>query len=281
MSFEDIITVLPENYKQQGFNINPFINRAQNLAGNHPVIINTIHSLNVLGIELHSFTRNHLMHLYEEENLPFYVKIVVTFWWGGLNHAYQAPRFYSQDNLDRIQNFSEDLNLRLKELKEEEDTENFVQLFGKFYNDFKLNEGPFNMAGINTSFFTKIFQFFFCVNPPASNSQFTPIIADKWSKIAVLCDMIDQGFNWQEVFNIPGKIQNGPGFVGNNAQEYESYWSFVVHFNDRVHQLGQQEIFISACQLEGLLFGWGRDNQNPQNPRFHYQQCLIAHFGRQ
>ena len=131
----------------------------------------------------------------------------------------------------------------------------------------------YKLNGINSSFFTKIFEFYFQANLEGENA-FEPIIADKWTKIAVLADMIDKKFDWESVFARPKKSNMKiVQFGGGTELEFDKYMIFNNYVKSR-----SIELKISVFQLEEIMFGHGRDIKNKQNPRNIAYRIIETYF---
>lgn len=259
--FEQII----ENnkaYNQQGFSISSFTTKAFNLSNGHNSILKSIDYLNTHYPQL-LIGRNELLAIWSNASIPVYTKILITFWWGNLSHKDQAPIFYKKQNLDKLQLISEELNLDLIEINN--DNNNFISNLENIYNSLKFNNGKYKLSGINTAFFTKILQFGI-LNP------IQPIIADKWSIRAILADMIDQNYDYQSVFRInhPPEGNLKVSFKGSTQNEFEKYFKMLEYFNLRCIQLQ-----ITPLQLEEIMFGFGDAMHIPTNPRVIAQNIII------
>ena len=259
--FEQII----ENnkaYNQQGFSISSFTTKAFNLSNGHNTILNSIDYLNTHYPQL-LIGRNELLAIWSNASIPVYTKILITFWWGNLSHKDQAPIFYNKQNLDKLQYFSEELNLELIEINNPNN--NFNGLLQNIYNSHKLNNGKYKLSGINTAFFTKILQF-------GISNPIQPLIADKWSIRAILADMIDQNYDYQSIFRIyhPSEGNLKVSFKGSTQNEFEKYYRMLEYFNSRCVQLQ-----ITPLQLEEIMFGFGDAMHIPNNPRVIAQNIIM------
>ena len=180
-----------------------------------------------------------------------------------MSHKDQAPIFYNKQNLDKLQYFSEELNLELIEINNPNN--NFNGLLQNIYNSHKLNNGKYKLSGINTAFFTKILQF-------GISNPIQPLIADKWSIRAILADMIDQNYDYQSVFRInhPPEGNLKVSFKGSTQNEFEKYFKMLEYFNLRCIQLQ-----ITPLQLEEIMFGFGDAMHIPNNPRVIAQNIIM------
>ena len=280
--FEQICEMGP-HYQQAGFSIRQFYNKANSFAPDHEVIEAVNRTIALLNINLDQFDRYNLLTIWRNPEVPINSKLLLTFWWGGLNHAYQAPGFYAHNNLDRILNNSENLMGSLGNLLNQNNQYLFIEQLGSLYNNLKNNEGTFHMNKIGTSFFTKILQFYFTANQPIGWNGITPIIADKWSMKAVFADMISTNYlYWNQVFSVPVLLPNNKSqlfFANNNNNEYNSYRLFIQYFNNRVLEMRNNYNDLTPFRLEEIAFGWGRDLHNAQNPRNIAENILRHRFG--
>jgi len=252
--FESIVNNLP---RQTVFNLNPFIARANSLMPNNKIVNNTIAFVPFADRE--NFNRIDLLKIWKNNIVPMSSKILFTFWWGGISHQFQAPLFYTTPNFKKLLDLEEGLQTNLNKIV---GTNFDEESFKAIYYNFKRPNGLYKLNGINSSFFTKIFEFYFQANREGENA-FEPIIADKWTKIAVLADMIDTKFKWESVFTRP-QINNMKivQFAGGIALEFDKYMIFNNYIKKR-----SRELKIPVFQLEELMFGQGRDIMNEQNPR--------------
>jgi hypothetical protein len=267
----NILNIHSENYLQQSFKLHSFVNKAKSLGNNHIVILNTLKYLNENNID--SIDRKILLSAYSINELPFYSKIILTFWWGGLSHQYQAPKFYKTDNLEKIYKFSDQLETNLFRLTKLETIE-FKDSLETIFNGFYLKDGSYKMEGISISYFTKIFQFFFqsSIELLKKNKNPLPIIADKWSMRSILALMISEKKDFTSIFNHPiinNKEEIVLDFKNKGINIFESYWRFITFFDRIVSELNKEENFenISSFRLEEILFGKARNMSNLNNPR--------------
>lgn len=254
------------NYNQQGFSLSPFVNKALELAPNNEALQK---SKKLIQKNINNFNRNHLVEIYQNEKIPLNQKILITFWWGGISHQFQAPKFYTEENLKKLDTIYKKLEGDLNYILKSKNIDSYHNKLRDTYYNLKLNNGNYKLSGINTSFFTKIFQFYFQAfgqNSELVQNHF-PIIADKWSKKAVLADII----NTNAVNNI---FQNNGNFKGSLNNDYESYFNFIVYFSNRVNALKKIYLNLNQFRLEEISFGWPRDIMNPLNPRFIANQII-------
>lgn len=270
--------ILNSNYgKPQGaFSIITHFRKANQLAVDHPVIIKIQKELsNVSFID-----RDLLLNKYNNVEISFSTKILLAFWWGGLSHQYQAPLFYKEDNLDKIQNFSEDLEIDLRHSINLDEHKFKVSLSAIFKS---LYDGNYKMDGIKISYFTKIFQFFFKEAYDKGLINVLPIIADKWSMRAGFAMMLEDGFDYKTVFREP-RIESAKNieinFSGSNMNVFDSYWGFAKYFTEKAYALNEANpsMDFNPFKLEEILFGRGRDWNNVNNPRRVYSEFILSKF---
>lgn len=268
------------NYQQQNFNLSPFIQRAHDLLGENQHIAEAMAIINNYDIE--HFSRNNLIGIWNNKEVSFFSKIIITFWWGGLSHLFQAPQFYTNNNFMIMEDFMENLENDLNDCIHSENIYHYSTSLGNIYSSFKGTNGNVNyhMNGINTSFFTKILQFYFYTNNHNHNFPI-PIIADKWTMRSVMADMIFTQFNWQNVFRQPvfAEAYNSISikFLGNNEIEFEKYWNFISYVHNRINELLGFDN-LNAFILEEYIFGWRNDMQNIMNPRNIATNIIRNHF---
>lgn len=270
--------ILLSNYDipQDDFSIMPYLARANDLAGDHPLITNIQNELN----NVNAIDRNLLLNIYNNNKISFSTKILLTFWWGGLSHQYQAPLFYRKDNLDRIQHFSKALESDLRN-SINSDEQKFKNSLGAIFNSFF--SGDYKMNGISLSYFSKIFQFFFYEAYKKGQINILPIIADKWSMRAGFAMMLEDDFDYNTVFKNPKvKCERNIGinFLGSNSNAFDSYWKFVKYFTKKAHALNEAnpDMDLNPFKLEEILFGKGRDWNNANNPRRIYSKFIFFNF---
>ena len=257
--FDTCINLHYQNYSQRGFSIIPYINRATNLSNNHRIIEVAVLELKELNFDFYNFNRLNLLKIWNDKSISFSTKILVTFWWGGLSHQFQAPKFYTVNNLMQLDKISKSLQQSLTKLMNFNDGENFKNIY------VNLKDGEFKLSGIGSPFFTKIFQFYFECNPIPIH----PIIADQWSMKSVLAEMITQENNeWKNIFKVSSNKNKLYVNFNQNGNEFEKYKIFNVFFNARLSELKNTYPELTAIRLEEILFGWARDINNPNNPRY-------------
>lgn len=283
--FEKILDILkyPE-YKQNGFNLEPYKTTAIKRARNHNIIKKTISDIEKNNISLKSFDRITLVDIWKSETFLFSSKIIITFWWGGLSHNNQAPLFYRDDNLNGLKLTSEILEQYFKNINTSKTKDEFVAQLRKIYQALKfknkkIENHVIKINGINTSFFTKLFQFYFYTNPSKIGKNFLPIIADKWSKIAVLTDMMNNGYDYSSVFYIRNnKNELDVSFKhANTDKEYDVYMLFLDYYNQRVENMKMIDRYcnLDAFTLEEYIFGEGRKMYDTNNPRRIFIDSII------
>jgi hypothetical protein len=252
------------NYHQNAFTVNAFANKARQLCGDHRVVVDSLNYLE-LNCPDNMINRHILNLLWQNVEVPVYVKIMITFWWGNLSHKNQAPLFYRKGNLDKMLGFEVDLKKDLATINAIEREDQFEMEFAKLYNNFKYGAGKYKIQGINTAFFTKIFQFGIVFNPQ-------PIIADKWSMRAILADMISEEFNYNQIFKISGDCPKSlkVSFTGSEQSEWGNYFKMINYFKVRC-----TELQVDPLYLEGVMFGFGNAMLSSDNPRVIAQNILI------
>ena len=158
------------------------------------------------------------------------------------------------------------------------DEGSFNKSFGIIYE--KLSKGKYKINGINTSFFTKIFQFYFESNPIRLIDFPHPIIADQWSLKAIYAEMISQNYDGNEIFKTSFLNGNNKLYVNfrPDRNEFDSYLKFIQFFNCRVNDLRKSYHNLTPFRLEEILFGWARDLNNPENPRFIAENIIRNHL---
>ncbi|WP_304142252.1 hypothetical protein [Mesoflavibacter zeaxanthinifaciens] len=283
--FENILDILKyPDYKQKAFNIDPYKTTAIKRAGNHDIIKSTISDIENNNISLKSFDRIRLVDIWKSETFSFSSKIIVTFWWGGLSHNNQAPLFYKSDNLNSLKLTSEILEQYFKNINTSKTKDELVAQLKDIYQALKfknkkIDNHVIKISGINTSFFTKLFQFYFYTNPSEISNRFLPIIADKWSRIAVLADMMNNGYNYSSVFNIRNnKNELDVSFKhANTVKEYDVYILFLDYYNQRVENIKMINRYcnLDAFTLEEYIFGEGRKMYDTNNPRRIFTDSII------
>ncbi len=88
------------NYQQGCFSIDQFRNKAVNLAGANPLIVNAIAQIGgIPRFNFQCFDRVQLIAIWNNPQVSFETKVLLTFWWGGISHQFQAPKFYTAVNL--------------------------------------------------------------------------------------------------------------------------------------------------------------------------------------
>lgn len=274
----DILNLNKENPAQKPFSLDAFISRAKYFAKDHPLIIDTLKFLPASN----KLDRILLLNIYSNNEIPFHVKMVMTFWWGGLSHQYQAPIFYQRNNLDKILAFSGALEADLKD-SIDSDQKKFKESLGLIFNSF--DHGDYKISGINYSYFTKILQFYFQLPFQKKQISYLPLIADKWSMRAVFAMMLEDGYDLTNVFSKPKITLDSDikiNFKYSSGGVFNSYWYFIQYFTEKVLTLkGENNLGdLTPFRMEEILFGVGRDWKNGNNPRRIYTDYIVAIFPR-
>jgi hypothetical protein len=270
--FENIVSILNGNYRQGGFSLGSLIATAQNRANAHIVIQKALQEVNEQKLDIDNFSRYDLVDAYKKTNFSSSTVVLLTFWWGGMSHNNQAPIFYTQENLDKLNNFAHTLFQELKALYKAGNLEEYRDQLHIIYNKLKIAE--YKLAGIDTAFLTKVLQFSCEAYNVKSDKYPFPIIADKWSKKAVYADLI--ALNKHQIKNgiFRDTLSNvlEPKFRGTAPTEFDKYWMFMEYFYRRVQELrNDYKVNVTPFDLESIIFGWAKDMANPENPR------VIAH----
>ncbi len=244
-------------YRQGCFNVMPFINRALDLTGNHFLINQTRDDVGIPALS--QFDRYQLLEIWMDEHHSFVSKVLLTMWWGGLSHVYQAPHFYI--NMDELQRR---LNA-LEKVLQDTDPDNLTDLYNS------LSAGDLHLTGINTSFFTKIVEFYFhSRNLLNKQNLIVPIICDKWSRRALWFELVDESEEQirKEIF--ANDNTENLRLRNRNGSSAESYNLFYQYFNKRVDHLQHDFPGLTAFDLETYIFGWRGNANQAQNPRLYY-----------
>ncbi len=253
------------NYEQESFSLQRFVNKAIAILPNNNLIMEAQTQLQQMDANL-NISRPQLVQLWANVNIPFYVKIIITFWWGGLSDQHQAPKFYTEKNFQKLHV----LNALFKEEFDDvnNDLENFQENLKNLYNKFKF--GDFKLFGIDTPFFTKLLQF-------GISNPIQPIIFDHWSSNAIFAELLDGNLETQLIFRNPKFDERNIAEVklrGSAKTEFNKYWYILTFFNNRCHELE-----INPLRMEEIMFGWGRDYDNPENPRVIANNIIRNHLG--
>jgi hypothetical protein len=251
---------------QQGFNLVPFINTADKLLPNNQSYLQLkgeiLDAFPLEGPQLHDFTRVHLLS-YWEGDYTFGSKMLLTLWWGGLSHQFQAPKFYTESNFSHFVQIGEPA------------ADSIIDLYKYFEN---IKEG---FDGVGYRYFTKFMQFLTKVR-----GIDTPqcVIADQWSMKAVIAYLIQsKDFNRLNQIFTPltydqenNRIKN-PDFRSIRRSKSIAYLMFLEIFKEILEQAKQiaGNLNLDLYDVEEKLFGWGHDIDNQRNPRNYYHQIII------
>lgn len=277
--FEQILKKHYVRYRQDGFSITSFIRKAQDLAGEHPVVVRALKELPSICQDPENFDRNQLRRAYELEAVSASSAILFTFWWGGLNHQFNAPKLYQPSVLDKLDQMANLVLADLLQLSSTYEVNECKEKLSQLYQRFKHPVGEYKLAGINTSFFTKIFQFGTVCYGLDEDKVPVPIIADKWTMLGVYADMVNVGVDPSKrdpIFN-PPNAQGNITFRGGAASEFERYWRFLTYVHKRVQRLRKSIPKLKTARMEELMFGWPRDIENPDNPRHIAREIINTH----
>jgi hypothetical protein len=277
--FESILEQLNGDYVQSGFSLKSFITTAKERSNEHIVIKNSIKEINQSNFNVENFNRNDLVQAYRNAELSSSTIFLLTFWWGHMSHRTQAPKFYTQDNLDKLNEIAPYLNRDLKVLYNAGMLEAYKDQLSNIYKKLKVSE--YKLAGINTAFFTKILQFSYEAYSKKPDRYPFPIIADKWTKKAIYADLINLNEHQlkEKIFRKGLSNALEPIFKGSPNSEFDKYWLFINYFFDRTNQLRKNDkTLVTPFELEGIIFGWARDMSNPENPRVIAHKIIAQYF---
>jgi hypothetical protein len=69
-----------------------------------------------------------------------------------------------------------------------------------------------------------------------------------------------------------------PAFRRHHGSTFQSYLAFLDVFNNIVQELNalnpENAPELNSHQIEGMLFGWGNDLSNQQNPRYTINEII-------
>jgi len=250
------------NCVQPGFSLTPFINKANGLLPKNELIqisaskVSEYNNGNII-------SRKDLSQIWTEDKTPLFAKIIITFWWGGISHQFQAPLFYTTENLIRLANINDNFNTDLININNAQKIDIFKSKLKDIYDNLKF--GNYHLSGINTAFFTKLLQF-------GISNTIQPIIVDRWSANAIIAELIDSNQEFSDILKDPKLDKNNIAITqlgGNNMTEFNNYWNLISYFSSVCNKIG-----IDPLTMECIMFGWGRDNNNPNNPRVIANQII-------
>ena len=176
--------------------------------------------------------KSELLETWKDATISFAARCLVTLWWGHPSRFY-LQRVYSRQNFEILR--SPDVEEAFKALSAEENLEKFKLHLERLFVNFRP-QGRFHLDGVNVSFFTKFFHFWFAAHTPQSNPEYLPVIADDIMRLAVFAEMMDRGENVEEIFNTRDASLN-------------TYVPFVDKFNALA-----KEFRISPFEMEDILF---------------------------
>lgn len=268
-----------KNFEQKEFSLKRYFVKAKSLAGNHSVIKNALQVLENCGIE-ECLDRKKLISIYTNHSIEFSSKIIITFWWGGVSNLHQAPKFYTEDNLNKLSQISWPLEKDLNSLvltSEKNEYDNRMQML---YYNFKAN-GNYKLFGIDKAFFTKVFQFYSQAFDKNKQRDYYPIIADQWIMKGILAEMISIGYDWGNVFRPPKLNKKGNvilNFTGSSNTEYFRYKEICQFLTSSRIKYTNEYPDLTEFKMEEIIFGWGADNANPNNPRVIAKKLIKGYF---
>lgn len=250
------------NYNQGGFNLMPFVNRARNLTHNSLIIEQAVDYLGAGALQ--NFDRYQLLQIWQNTNCPFVFKLLLTFWWGGISHAYNAPNFYADNQMNELEVKAANLEQALVNVVDD----NLADVHRR------LTKGDLHFNGINTSFITKIYQFYFhSKNNIQKQNNIVPIICDKWTKRAVYWELTDLGQLELRQTIFANEILNNLKLNGFQGDDFPSYYLFFRFVNDRKTVLKEIYPQLNIFDLETYIFGWSNNVHIPLvNPRNYGNQ---------
>ena len=225
-----------------GYNVFNQINRAVLASDNHETVLLAQNELNRFpGIDLQHFTREMLRDVWRSD-CRITTKYLATLWWGGV-HFGIFNRAYSHQNVDRIREISEDLEVQLNELSNElyarDRSHRLPDVFMQMYHPYGFLKVPF----VGIAFFTKVLQFHVAAHQ-RDDQTLLPIIADKWMMKAMYCEMTDAAdFELRDtIFFVSPR-----GIALHGVPE--SYILYTEWYNNRCHLFN-----VSPWEMEGRLF---------------------------
>lgn len=201
------------------------------------LVIQTVDSVGKNCKENGIIRKSELLSIWRDPKAPFASKCLATLWWGKPYYT-QRKRVYSESNLQKLQDGK--LEKELSRLHEEANLTSFKHGLEDVFRRLSRG-GDLHMDGINTSFFTKFFHFYFTANPPKADPSYLPVIADSIMLSAVFSEIWNRGESVEEVFRT-------------RAATLCSYVAYTDRFNTYANDLG-----IAPFTLEDILFNGARN----------------------
>lgn len=233
------------------------IERTQNSVGaDNELVHSTIDAVNKYTGTKEVIRKSELLKLWKSGE-PFASKCLATIWWGHPD-ARESKNIYSEENLEKLQDTC--IETEFNHLHKEEDIDKFEHGLKTLFQKFERG-GDYHLDYINTSFFTKLFHFYFEAFPPASGDNLKPIVADKWMKHAMYAEMMDEGnSSRKKVFDViyPGK-ECSIDFHYSKGTAANSYIDFLRFFNCKVESFKKKYPNLTAFILEDIIFNHSKD----------------------
>lgn len=243
---------LPQINNLPGYPIANRIEQAIRFSHRHATVIRAADDVSRVCNDLNLFSSNHLLLVWGDNHITITSKIFATLWWGNIGR--NASKVFSPQTIASLETNANDIQNALETISAETDFTHVKNNLQLLFTDF-CRGGIFHIEGVDVSFFTKFFHFWFQTHPLASNPQFLPIICDSYLRQAVYADMVEEGiFTRADIFKIDQF--NGIWLRGNL---FNSYWEYISYFNRRAVDLDvspfelEQRCFTDAAKREAAV----------------------------
>lgn len=195
--------------------------------------------------------KSELLSIWQNETTSFAAKCLITLWWGHPSR-FVYDRVYSTDNMDILSN--PDLEAAFLSVTNAQTLQEAFDNLKALYNNFERN-GEFSLDGVDVSFFTKFFHFYFVSHPIAAMPDYLPVIADSHMIDAVYAEMVDNDEE-ERCHLFRTRVGNKPcaSFRTHNGSTADSYIGFANYYNAKVDILKQEFPDITPFLLEDILF---------------------------
>lgn len=229
--------------------------RLQTYLENNEAAVNYVYLKNIKSdiektdVSLCSLSKKSVISVWNSKEVSNATKFLLTFLWGGIRPSNLSALLKDKSFSQKMTNIVKDMEDILL-LGECEFYNKVADLYDKTID---TNNNNYHIDGVNTSFITKIFQFYFLSRRDSLKSGIIPVIADKWLLRAICADIISNGI-LNECKFIIAKNKDVKLCKHDRKSMGTSYAEFLQYINRRCDELSEQYPGLTPEILESILF---------------------------
>lgn len=200
-------------------------------------------------ISLCDVSKKSIISVWRSKEVSDETKFLLTFLWGVIKPANLSA-------LLRDKSFSQKVATIIQEMEgilSFEGSDFYNKVADLYDKTIDTNNNKYHIDGVNTSFITKIFQFYFLSRRDSLKSGIIPVIADKWLLRAICADIISNGI-LNECKFIIAKNKDVKLCKHDRKSMGTSYAEFLQYINRRCDELSEQYPGLTPEILESILF---------------------------